>query len=154
MRMESTWPEAHRRDGGDPQPPQFRAFAPPRISIADSTRSRAKGERGSGGSREKTERVQTVPRQHSRNTHTRARATRDCIYAESYLPRLKSHRGGIPWQECLGNSLRARSHSTPLRSSPSSSPLSISLHSLPRLLNPSWFSATVVHRRRRMQMHR
>lgn len=32
-RMESTWPEAHRRDG-DPQPPQFRAFALPGISIA------------------------------------------------------------------------------------------------------------------------
>lgn len=82
-------------------------------------------EDGGGEGSERSVRVQTVPRQRSR-AHTRARyiphpvsmyvyvhtyaCTRDCIYAESYLPRLKSHRAGIPWQRCLGNSLRARSH--------------------------------------------
>jgi len=46
--MESTWPEAHRRDG-DPQPPQFRAFALPGISIATLRNRDGKEEEREGG---------------------------------------------------------------------------------------------------------
>jgi len=65
-----SWPEAHRRDD-DPQPPQFRAFALPRISIATPRWAR-KGE-GNGA-----EGVQTVPRQHSRAPDVRT-------YARTYI---------------------------------------------------------------------
>lgn len=57
-------------------------------------------------------RVQTVPRQHSRapGVHVHAHTyihpiyayVRDCIYAESYLPRLKSHREESRGRSALG----------------------------------------------------
>lgn len=144
-RMESTWPGAHRRDG-DPQPPQFRAFAPPRISIAIPPLERARsGEQrgwlmqmgGSNGAATARTPAWTLRTCVHTNMCICARVihTRDCIYAESYLPRLKSHRGReeIPWQRCLGNSLRSRSHSTPLRSLPLSLSFCPSLVPLLRL---------------------
>lgn len=105
--MESTWPEAHRRDG-DPQPPQFRAFALPRISIAIQPRGGAErrpSERERVHERRRdntsaTRALRACVRAHE-YVHTRAR-TRDCIYAESHLPRLKSHRGESRGSGALG----------------------------------------------------
>lgn len=76
-RMESTWPEAHRRDG-DPQPSQFRAFALPRDFYCNSPRRGWKETRGA-------ERVQTVPRQHSRVwTHIHTGHTYTHTYTYEY----------------------------------------------------------------------
>lgn len=151
--MESTWPEAHRRDD-DPQQPQFRAFALPRIFIARWTpRKEREGNDG--------RRVQTVPRQHSRAvglTHTYAHTCmyihpvhaykRDCIYAESYLPRLKSHRGESRGRSALGIA-SARVVIPPRCSSLPSALLSLRFAAHPRGSLPA-----IVHRHRRMQMHR
>lgn len=75
---------------------------------------------------------------------------RDCIYAESYLPRLKSHRGESRGRSALGIAsarvvIPPRCASLPFM--PSSPPFSYPTSA------PVALSA-MVHRRRRMQMHR
>lgn len=70
----------------------------------------------------------SAPRQHSRAPGVHVHAyTRTYIYVPYTRVYMRLHlrwilfasakiaSGGIPWQECLGNSLRARSHSIPLR---------------------------------------
>lgn len=126
--MESSWPEAHRRDG-DPQPPQFRAFALPGISIATLRNRDRKEEESAGGGGGGDERwkgfkqCRDSTREHER-AHTYAIhmhmhvCARDCVYAESYLPRLKSHRGESRGRSALGIASARAIASTPLRFPP------------------------------------
>lgn len=100
--MESTCPRRLIVDEktGDPQPPQFRAFALPRISIADlSTCARLRRatvpEGGSNSTATAFARARARTYVHTHIYAHRVRIyTRDCIYAESYLPRLKRIGGG------------------------------------------------------------
>lgn len=104
--MESTWPEAHRRDG-DPQPPQFRAFALPGISIA-TLRDGMGGKRAGGGKGSNSAATALasmnayIYTQMEIQAHRVYAHARDCVYAESYLPRLKSHRGESRGRSALG----------------------------------------------------
>lgn len=76
--MESSWPEAHRRDD-DPQPPQFRAFALPRISIATP---RWAGKKGEGNEAEGFKQCRDSIRERRAYTHTRTR---------TYIPYTRIH---------------------------------------------------------------
>lgn len=132
--MESTWPEAHRRDG-DPQPPQFRSTrdfycVSPRRGGREMRPGEGGGEKRKGFKqcRDSTREHETRIRVHMDGNTCASRVyahARDCVYAESYLPRLKSHREGIPWQECLGNSLGARNSFHPATLLPQFHPASL-----------------------------